>query len=136
MEKILGPSAGRDRPIREISAVEQAAMIYYNRGIDLLAEKRFAAAVAATAKAVRLDPSNATARGNLLAALNNWAVDLGTARHYAEAARLLRQGLAIDPHYATFADNYARIQRDWIRALESAGHGEEAARVVRQSLAP
>ena len=35
-------------------------MIYYNRGVDLLAEKRFAEAAAANAKALRLDPTNAT----------------------------------------------------------------------------
>ena len=62
---------------REVSPIQMAAMIYYNRGVDLLAEKRFAEAAAANAKALRLDPANATARGNLLATINNWSIELG-----------------------------------------------------------
>ena len=80
-----------------------AAMIYYNRGVDLLAEKRFAEAAAANAKALRLDPQNATARGNLLATINNWSIELGKRQHFAEAVNLLRQGLAIDAKFEAFA---------------------------------
>ena len=78
------------------------ATIYYNRGVDLLAEKRFADAAAANAKAVRLDPQNATAKGNFLATINNWAIDLGTSGEYEKAAELLRLGLAADPGYDAF----------------------------------
>jgi tetratricopeptide (TPR) repeat protein len=107
------------RPVRsrEVSDVELLAMIYYNRGVDLLGEKRFAEAAAANAKALRLAPSNATARGNLLVTLNNWAIELGTTAHYAEAADLLRLGLAIEPGYQAFRLNYAHLHRQWARQL-------------------
>jgi tetratricopeptide (TPR) repeat protein len=102
---------------REVSAVEMVAMIYYNRGVDLLAEKQFAAAAAANAKALRLDPSSATAKGNLLATINNWAIALGTQQHYAEAADLLRQGMAMDPSFETFLLNYVHVYHQWSEGL-------------------
>jgi tetratricopeptide (TPR) repeat protein len=108
---------GPVRP-REVSDVELLAMIYYNRGVDLLGEKRFAEAAAANAKALRLAPDNATARGNLLVTLNNWAIELGAAAHYAEAAELLRLGLAIEPGYQAFRLNYAHLHRQWARQLD------------------
>ena len=53
-------SARRPRPIArrpaQVSPIQLAAMIYYNRGVDLLGEKRFAEAARANAKALRLDP--------------------------------------------------------------------------------
>ena len=83
-----------------MSAIQLAAMIYYNRGVDLLAAQRFAEAADANSNALRLDPQNAVARGNLLATLNNWSIALGNAQQYAAAVGCLRQGLAIDPKFA------------------------------------
>ena len=99
--------------MRQVSEVELVATIYYNRGVDLLAEKRFADAAAANAKAVRLDPENATAKGNFLATINNWAIDLGTSGEYEKAAELLRLGLAADPGYEAFRSNYVQLFRQW-----------------------
>ena len=74
----IGAAAWADRSkAREVSPIQLAAIIYYNRGVDLLAEKRFAEAAAANAKSLRLDPNNRTARGNLLATINNWSIHLG-----------------------------------------------------------
>ena len=67
-------------------------MIYYNRGVDLLAAKRFAEAADANANALRLDPQNAVARGNLLATLNNWSIALGDAGQFAEAIERCAKG--------------------------------------------
>jgi tetratricopeptide (TPR) repeat protein len=114
----------RDSPQREkvkkrqVTPVQLTAMIYYNRGIDFLAEKRFADAAAANAKALRLDPSNTAARGNFLATINNWAVELAKAGQYARAAALLEQGLAYDPHYEAFARNFAYVRRQWPQARQ------------------
>jgi len=107
----------RARPLREVSDVQLVAMIYYNRGVDLLGEKRFPEALAANAKALRLDPSSVTARANLLATLNNWAIDLGLGRQYAEAARLLEKGIALEPDYAIFQANYRQVHRNWVESL-------------------
>ena len=111
---------------REVTPIQMAAMIYYNRGVDLLAEKRFAEAAAANAKALRLDPGNATARGNLLATINNWSIELGNSQHFAEAVDLLRQGLAIDAKFAAFGQNYVHVHQQWVEHLCQAGHFQEA----------
>lgn len=102
---------------REVSDVELVATIYYNRGVDLLGQKQFAAAVAANAKALRLDPSSVTARGNLLATINNWAVAEASADRFPAAADLLRQGLAVDPTYEMFKNNDRHVHRQWIAQL-------------------
>jgi len=111
---------------REVSDVELVGTIYYNRGVDLLAQKQFAEAVASNAKALRLDPLSTTARGNLLATINNWAIDLDSQGRHAEAVDLLRQGLALDPHYETFKVNYVHVHSQWVEELCSWRHYREA----------
>ena len=117
--RTLGPqrAAGRAEDRRQVSDVELVATIYYNRGVDLLGQKRFADAVAANAKALRLDPHSQTARGNLLATLNNWAIAEAAPGRYDQAAELLRQGMAIDPGYETFKANYRHVHREWTDRL-------------------
>ena len=111
---------------REVSAVELVAMIYYNRGVDLLTARRFVEAAAANAKALRLDPSSDTAHGNLLATLNNWAITVGASQEFEKAIDLLQQGLTIDPHYETFSANYVHLYYQWAETL-CAQHAYEAA---------
>ncbi|MGD0655503.1 MAG: tetratricopeptide repeat protein [Thermoguttaceae bacterium] len=132
-QKTIGHKPAKDKAKpREITPVQLTAMIYYNRGIDFLGEKRFAEAAAANAKAIRLDPFNSTARGNFLATINNWAIELGNAGQYAQAAALLRQGLAFDPHFEAFALNFAYVHRQWSRELCKEGKYSEAVEVLKQ----
>jgi tetratricopeptide (TPR) repeat protein len=134
--KATGTAAAADRSLaREVSPIQMAAMIYYNRGVDLLAEKRFAEAAEVNAKALRLDPQNATARGNLLATINNWSIELGNSQHFAEAVGLLRQGLAMDAKFAAFAQNYVHLHHQWVDHLCQAGHFEEALDILSRAVA-
>jgi tetratricopeptide (TPR) repeat protein len=114
--------------LREVTDVEFVGMVYYNRGVDLLAERRFAAALSANAKAVQLDPSNATARGNLLATLNNWAIELGESGNYSEAARLLKHGRNLDPGYEIFKANLVHVHLQWAESLCDEGNYQLAIR--------
>ncbi len=133
-QKTIGQKPDNDKAkLREISPIQLTAMIYYNRGIDFLAEKRFADAAAANAKALRLDPQSSTARGNFLATINNWAIDLGNAGDYARAADLLRQGLAIDPHYEAFSLNFVHVHHQWSQELCKEGKYAEAVEVLKQA---
>ena len=138
VRKTIGvqPSAGLPAAEpREVSGAALVATIYYNRGVDLLGQQRFAEALAANAKALRLDPSSVTARGNLLATLNNWAIGLGNGGRYAEAIDLLRQGLALDPAYETFKANYVRLHYQWISDLLARGQRAQATQIAQQAMA-
>jgi tetratricopeptide (TPR) repeat protein len=133
VQKTLGTTAaGLSTPAerRVVSAVELVATIYYNRGVDLLGQRRFAQAVAANAKALRLDPFSSTAQGNLLASLNNWAIDLGGSGRHAEAVEILDQGLALDSSYATFKTNYLHVHHQWTEELCRKQRFDEAAGVL------
>jgi tetratricopeptide (TPR) repeat protein len=128
--KQSGPSCGGGR---EVSPIQLAAMIYYNRGVDLLVAKRFAEAADANASALRLDPQNAVARGNLLATLNNWSIALGEAGQYAAAIGRLRQGLAIDPTFAALTQNYVHYHCRWAGQLSQAGRLDEAIAILSRA---
>jgi tetratricopeptide (TPR) repeat protein len=134
--RTIGAAAGADRAkAHEVSPIQLAAMIYYNRGVDLLADKRFAEAAAANAKSLRLDPNNLTARGNLLATINNWSIHLGDTEHFAEAVALLRQGLAIDRKFEPFAQNYVHVHHQWVEHLCREGRFEEAVKILSRATA-
>jgi tetratricopeptide (TPR) repeat protein len=134
LEKTIGRKSMNDKSmLREISPIQLTAMIYYNRGVDFLAEKRFAEATAANSKALRLDPLNGTARGNFLATINNWAIDLDNANHFDEAVALLRQGLVFDPHYEAFALNFVHVHNQWSQQLCKEGRYQEAVEMLNQA---
>lgn len=135
VEATLGvarPRKGAVAP-RVVSPVELIGTIYYNRGVDLLAVERFEEALQANAKALRLDPLSETARGNLLATLNNWAIDRGSAGDYGEAVALLDRGLALDPHYQTFKANYVHVHHQWIESLCRAEQFQGALEVATEA---
>jgi tetratricopeptide (TPR) repeat protein len=115
---------------REVSPAALIAVIYYNRGTDALGRNDFAAAVSANLRALRLDPTNAPARGNLLAALNNWALAQCTDGNYPNAVELLDQGRRLDAEHQPFLLNRRHVYRLWIESLVAAGQIEEAAAVL------
>jgi tetratricopeptide (TPR) repeat protein len=130
VEETLGAAvAGSTSPGRRrtVSAVELVATIYYNRGVDLLGRRQFAEAVSANAKALRLDPLNTTARGNLLASLNNGAIAVGSDGRYEEAIEILNVGLALDSNYATFKTNYVHLYQQRVEELCGQGRFDAAA---------
>src|SRR5260370_41456120 len=98
---------------REIGAAALVAVIYYNRGVDLLHENRFAEAVSVNVRALQLDPENENAAGNLLASINNWALSLCAEGEYAEAAELLARGMGITPHHEPFHTNPRHFSPAW-----------------------
>jgi tetratricopeptide (TPR) repeat protein len=115
--------------IREISPVQLIATIYYNQGVDFHAEKRYAEAAMSNVKALHLDPVNATAWGNFMAAINNWSIELTTElnpKRYDIAAMLLDRGVYLDPDYDKFQANQLHIYYFWIRDLAVEGRNEDA----------
>lgn len=133
-DRARGSRPGADPRPREVTPIQMAAMIYYNRGIDLLAAQQYPEALAANAKALRLDRASVTARGNLLATLNNWSIRLGESGKYAESAERLEQGLSLEPHYPAFAANYAHVNYEWIHSLCHAKRFAEAVAVLQRAI--
>ena len=132
----IGSNSAADRSsVREVSPVAMVAMIYYNRGVELLAAKRFEQAAVANAKALRLDPASVTARGNLLATINNWAIASSNADDFAEAVDLLLEGLAFDPGCATFTPNLVYVHHQWVQHLCEAERFEAALDVLDRAAA-
>ena len=102
---------------RTLETPQLAALVYYNVAVDLAEQRRFAEAIAANYKALRLDPGAGNARTNLLAAINNWALDLAQREQFAEAIELLAHGRAFAPDHPTFAINDAALHERWARSL-------------------
>ena len=135
VQSALGGTDRRAGPFREVSAIELAGMIYYNRGVDHLAARQFREAASSNAKALRLDPASKTARGNLVATLNNWAIIEGTSQHYPEAVSLLKQGMAIDPSFETLQQNYVHVHHQWSLSHCYRGDFAAAAALLQQASA-
>ncbi len=116
-----GAAAGgehqRTEPARNVSPLGLIAMIYYNRGVEAVYHGRYAEAVAANRKALLLDPNNTTARGNLLAAVNNWALALADLKQFNEAETLLAAGRRYAPEHLPFQHNAAHVGRMQAQAL-------------------
>lgn len=106
----LSPSGFENLPRRRVSHAGLVAMIYYNRGIDAFYEGRYGDAVAENRRALLLDPANPVARGNLLAAVNNWALALGDEGNFEAAEALLAAGLRFAPDHRPFAHNAAHVE--------------------------
>jgi tetratricopeptide (TPR) repeat protein len=98
---------------REVSDAELVAVLYYNRGVNLLARKDYAEALAANCRALRLDPASRTARGNLLATVNQWALALAAAGDFERALTILRHGQAVAPADETLRANDIYVRHQW-----------------------
>jgi hypothetical protein len=102
-------SLAQSEPPVAISDVALVAMIYYNRGVEALKNKDYEQAILLNRLALTLDAQNASARGNLLAAINKQALKLTARRHFAAALSLVDEGLAIDPAHAPLKQNRGYI---------------------------
>lgn len=121
-------------PRRNLAPVQLVAIIYYNRGVDALEQSNFPAAVRFNAYALRLDPTNQAAEGNLLAAVNNWALEESSGEDFARAVALLGAGLRIAPWHRTFEVNYLAVHQQWIEHLTQQGQLEALAELARRTL--
>jgi hypothetical protein len=103
----------QSEPPKGISDVALVAMIYYNRGVEAVKRSDFAQAILLNRLALALDAQNASARGNLLAAINKQALKLAARRQFAAALSLVDEGLQIEPSYEPLRQN-----RDYIDRLQ------------------
>ncbi|MCA9221897.1 MAG: tetratricopeptide repeat protein [Planctomycetales bacterium] len=110
---------------REISDRALIGKIYFNRGVALLEQRDFAAAIELIRTSLLWDAHDPSARENLLAGLNNWALAECDARQFASAARLIDEGLAIDATYQPLLANDLHVRQRWV--VDLCDHGRFAA---------
>jgi tetratricopeptide (TPR) repeat protein len=128
--------AAGDAPVanrREVSPAQLVAVIYYNRGVDLLRDGRPDQAVSVNLRAIELDPQNETARGNLLASVNNWALARSATGDFRGAADLLAAGRRLAPEHEPFQVNQRHVYRLWIQSLADANQKQAARDVLAEA---
>jgi len=129
---------GREHPVddgshRELTPLQLVAKIYYNRSVAELRRNQFAQAVVASQAGLLLDPHDAAAHNNLLAALNNWALLLCEKGDYTQAAAVAAYGLSIAPDYQPLTINDLHIHQKWVLSLCDQGLFDEALQVLQQA---
>ncbi|WP_347246189.1 hypothetical protein [Thermogutta sp.] len=110
---------------RTMSETQIVGTIYYNRGVDALFSRQFDRALFDNIVALRLDPTNQSAKDNLLASLNNWAIALAEAQHFPQAAERLYWALRCAPSAQPVQANLTRLFRQWKTTLAREGCAAE-----------
>ena len=133
-EAVAAHSAGAQdtSATRALSPAAMAGILYYNQGVELLGEESFGEAALANLKALAVDPTNAAARGNLLATINNWALALGREKRFDRAVTLLRHVRRIDPEFVPANVNFAAVHQLWVESLCRDDRHREAIALVER----
>lgn len=118
---------------REVTEAGLAALIYYNRGVELSGAKRHHDALLAYVRAMNLDSEFASAAKNALATLANWSHELLTQRKWQEAIEVITIGVELAPNDAVLANNQLAIWNRWATSLMDAGQREAAVAVLKQA---
>ena len=128
------PQSHRDQR-REIGESGLAALIYYNRGVELSRAKRHHDALLAYFRAMSLDPEFVSAAKNALATLANWSIELSEAQAWKQALEIAAAGVALAPKDAQLTNNHVAVWNRWAMSLADAGKPEEAIAVLKQAAA-
>lgn len=108
---------------QELPLAALVAIVYYNRGLDELAECHYEAAAVANVNALRINPRSPAAWSNLLATINNWALAANRQGDFHQATTLLREGIQLAPHHELFRANLETVNRQWANAKRTSPHG-------------
>jgi len=108
-------TAAQAKRERRLTDVGLLAVMYYNRGVDLLEVGNHEAAIAANRTALQLDQANDAARANLL----------------AEALRTLETGLQFAPEYGLFHENLVALHQQRLAGSTSPRDAEPSLTALR-----
>lgn len=117
---------------RELTDAQLLGKVYYNRGVSLLEQHDYEAAIALLKTSVQLDSLDEPARNNLLAAHNNWALQFCDQGDYAAAAAKLADGRALDSQYQPLQTNDLYIHQKWVLHLCDHGRYSTAINILEQ----
>lgn len=126
------PEAHRDQR-REVTEAGLAAIIYYNKGVDLNKAKRHHDALLAYFRAMSLDPEFASAAKNALATLANWSLELTGQQQWQQAVDVAAVGVALAPKDAALASNQVAVWGRWAMSLADTGRPDEAVAVLKRA---
>lgn len=118
---------------REVTEAGLAAIIYYNRGVELTRAKQHHDALLAYVRAMNLDSEFASAAKNALATLANWSVELMKEKKWQQAVDVITIGVEVAPNDATLVNNQLAIWSRWATSLIDAGQQDEAVAVLKQA---
>ncbi|WP_048709495.1 transglutaminase family protein [Microvirga massiliensis] len=118
---------------REITEAGLAALIYYNKGVELNRTKHHHEALLAYFRAMSLDPEFASAAKNALATLANWSLELTGEQKWEQALEIATAGVALAPKDAALAHNQIAIWERWAMSLADKGQPEEAVAVLKRA---
>ena len=133
--RIAGPSGDGAAAPRTVSSAQLLAVIYYNRGVDLIRRGDDTGAIVANLRAMSLDPQSATARGNLWVAVNNSALGQCRDQRFSAAAGLISRARQAVPHHAALKANELYIYQQWSAELCRQNRLTEAMAVLDAGLA-
>ncbi len=111
---------------RELDSVQVLAKSYYNRGIELLSERDYWAALRCTTYGAQLDPLHAAARDSVNAVINNWSLSLCERQRFEDAAYLLEQGRRTAPQDQLLAASEVHVYVVWMQHLLRLGDSQAA----------
>jgi tetratricopeptide (TPR) repeat protein len=134
-QQLLQSIAAKQQHTRTLSDVALVGKVYYNRGVTALETRDYAGAIELLAISLRLDPADAPAKNNLIAAYNNWALELCDAGEYAAAAEKLAIGRQWDPNYGPLLTNDLHVHQKWVLALCERGQHAAALDLLEQGYA-
>jgi tetratricopeptide (TPR) repeat protein len=120
---------------REVGDHGLAAIIYYNRGVDLSKASEYHAAVVMYFRALAIDRSNESAAKNILADLGNWGPKLADAGKHEEGIQVEAIALKLAPNDSALKNNYAVLWRKYAHAEMKAGKEDAALAVARRAAA-
>ncbi len=120
---------------REVGDVGTVAIVYYNRGVGLSRQKKFAEAFACYVKALDLDPGFSSALYNLVQGHVEWGYELSRAKEFAKAIEVIDEGLLIDPVSQPLRQNLVAAITTWGLGEVEAKRYEQALSVFEKGLA-
>jgi tetratricopeptide (TPR) repeat protein len=134
-----GPRAGpvaldvAEEPRQIVSDIALVAMVYYNRGVEAMKKRNFEEAIRLNSLALRLDPANEAALGNLLAATNKLALRLCDMQEFAKALAVLQIGLQLAPNHRALHDNRVFVYHRWLEMLATVHDDQPATAILAQA---
>ena len=130
--EIYDPKKHKDT-VREVNALGLAAVIYYNRGVQLSKNKKHHEGVLACFAALCLDPASPSAANNARAGLTNWGNALMEAKKFEEVLNVVTVGLELAPKDDTLTNNHKVVWHKFAEHEMAAGREDAALAVVRRA---